>query len=412
MKRRTIFLTAHADFAYAQETIHMGGVDYILQPFNGEDVLRALRKAAARVERQRALHGMDRTPEGIRRRKGNMLDGLARKLALGSDAALEQAFAAFAAEERAERGAVELYPMLLEIVNWSKVRHSQGERMLPQFIVNVLEEIFEPAGGGVTVSSLMENRYWILHSARGSDLGPEGFEGGLREFERFVRANMEFRVALYPSGAVSGGEFAAACRGLLQRADANVEKKPGVFPHGAEPREESGDAGIAEQAKAYIARNLSRNISRGDVASEVHLTEEYFSRLFSRQTGYTFKDYLLQEKMRVARKLLESSALSVSIIASKVGYDNFSHFSQIFKKVVGETPGGLLAVGAGLRAGADRQHRGAQDRQGQRIVLRRGGFANGNKKYRRADRPEYRIDTAVRDRPGPVPAAAVLVADP
>ena len=95
---------------------------------------------------------------------------------------------------------------------------------------------------------------------------------------------------------------------------------------------------IVRRAKTYIAHNLSRNVTRADVAAEVHLNEEYFSRLFSRQTGFTFKDYLLGEKMREARKLLETSSLPVSIVASKVGYDNFSHFSQIFKKLVGESP--------------------------------------------------------------------------
>ena len=165
-----------------------------------------------------------------------------------------------------------------------------------------------------------------------------GFESGIVEFDRFVQSNMEFRLALYPSTAVKAGEAVAVCRRLARRADGNHERKPGVFPESGAPEESPADADIVQRAKVYIARNLSRNISRADVAAEVHLNEEYFSKLFSRQTGFTFKDYLLNEKMSAARKLLETSALPVSIIASKVGYDNYSHFSQIFKKYVGQTP--------------------------------------------------------------------------
>ena len=155
---------------------------------------------------------------------------------------------------------------------------------------------------------------------------------------RFLQSNMDFQVALYPAGEVGEEGFAALCRRLEGRREANAQKRPGVYWDTRMPDAAAGDADIVGRAKAFIARNLSRNISRGDVASEVHLTEEYFSRLFSRQTGFTFKDYLLNEKMNAAKKLLVSSGLSVSIVASKVGYDNFSHFSQIFKKVVGETP--------------------------------------------------------------------------
>lgn len=42
--------------------------------------------------------------------------------------------------------------------------------------------------------------------------------------------------------------------------------------------------------------------------------------------------------MNMARTLLERSNLSISIVASKVGYDNFSHFSKMFKKLTDMTP--------------------------------------------------------------------------
>ena len=60
--------------------------------------------------------------------------------------------------------------------------------------------------------------------------------------------------------------------------------------------------------------------------------------MFKQQTGETFKDYVLLEKMNMAKTLLEHSRLSISIVASKVGYDNFSHFSRMFKKITDMTP--------------------------------------------------------------------------
>ena len=51
-----------------------------------------------------------------------------------------------------------------------------------------------------------------------------------------------------------------------------------------------------------------------------------------------FRNLKFLEKMNMARTLLERSNLSISIVASKVGYDNFSHFSKMFKKLTDMTP--------------------------------------------------------------------------
>ena len=333
-----VFITAHADFGYAQEAIHMGGFDYILQPFRGEDVVNTLQKLAEKLNRQRVIHTMQGTPEQLRSHRNNQLDGLLRKLALGKDAAAQRDYEQLVVAAKAELGEVNVYPLLLEIVNWRGIGHNRGEAMLPQFFTNVLEDIFEDARGRVTISSLEESRYWMLLTMQQGRLQPEGYRSGIEEFNRFVRNNMEFQLALYPSRASEARDLAAACRQAMQRANANRERKAGVFWESVGLEDGASDVDIVRRAKTYIAHNLSRNVTRADVAAEVHLNEEYFSRLFSRQTGFTFKDYLLGEKMREARKLLETSSLPVSIVASKVGYDNFSHFSQIFKKLVGESP--------------------------------------------------------------------------
>ncbi|MDO5425265.1 MAG: response regulator [Eubacteriales bacterium] len=91
-------------------------------------------------------------------------------------------------------------------------------------------------------------------------------------------------------------------------------------------------------ALQYIHDNINQNISRKEVANLLYLNEEYFSRMFKAKVGLTFKDYVIQERMELAKKLLSSTNFSVGIIASKVGYDNFSYFSKIFKEMEHMTP--------------------------------------------------------------------------
>ena len=75
-----------------------------------------------------------------------------------------------------------------------------------------------------------------------------------------------------------------------------------------------------------------------DVAEYMNLNLEYLTRIFKKAAGINLKDYMMQCKMSAAKDLLETSTLTVSMVAMELGCSNFSHFAQMFKKYVGVTP--------------------------------------------------------------------------
>ena len=87
----------------------------------------------------------------------------------------------------------------------------------------------------------------------------------------------------------------------------------------------------------YIHDNLDKPLLRTDIARAVFLSPDYITRLL-RENGISLKEYVTEEKMKAAKNLLITTTLPISIVAAKVGYDNFSHFSKIYKKVMGITP--------------------------------------------------------------------------
>lgn len=91
-------------------------------------------------------------------------------------------------------------------------------------------------------------------------------------------------------------------------------------------------------AKAYILANLSNDISVKDVAEHIHLNPEYFSKLFKKEMGENVKNYMLRIKVDAAKDMLKNPNIPVSIVSLELGYSNFSHFTQMFKKHEGITP--------------------------------------------------------------------------
>lgn len=93
-----------------------------------------------------------------------------------------------------------------------------------------------------------------------------------------------------------------------------------------------------EKAKSFIAAHLVDPITVNDVANHVNLSPEYFTRLFKHETGQNIKEYITLYKIEVAKDMLERTDVAVGMVAMELGYSNFSHFTQVFKKYENVTP--------------------------------------------------------------------------
>ena len=99
-----------------------------------------------------------------------------------------------------------------------------------------------------------------------------------------------------------------------------------------------GGKKLVEQVRKYVEENLDQTLSVNDVAAALFMNADYISRVFKNETGTPLKEYIIQRKMESARLLLTTTELPVSVIASKLGYDNFSYFSQVYRRCMGITP--------------------------------------------------------------------------
>ncbi|BBH18791.1 hypothetical protein Back11_01360 [Paenibacillus baekrokdamisoli] len=95
---------------------------------------------------------------------------------------------------------------------------------------------------------------------------------------------------------------------------------------------------VIERLKCYIADHLYTVITREQLADFVFLNPAYLSRLFKKEVGESITDYILHERMKIAKELIINSTIPISEIAKTLGYSNFSYFSKMFKKVYQTNP--------------------------------------------------------------------------
>ncbi len=95
---------------------------------------------------------------------------------------------------------------------------------------------------------------------------------------------------------------------------------------------------IIAKAKEYIQEHQTDNLRLGHVAKHVNTSTFYFCKIFRKNTGINFTDYLSRVRIEKSKNLLLNPNLRVSEIAFEVGFQSLTHFNRVFKKILGQSP--------------------------------------------------------------------------
>lgn len=88
----------------------------------------------------------------------------------------------------------------------------------------------------------------------------------------------------------------------------------------------------------YIDKHYADNLNRTTLSELVFLSSDYLAKLFKKETGKTLTNYITEKRIDVSKELLANTDIPIYLVASQVGYDNYSYFSRIFKKTTGVSP--------------------------------------------------------------------------
>lgn len=93
-----------------------------------------------------------------------------------------------------------------------------------------------------------------------------------------------------------------------------------------------------QKAMDYIKQNYNEAITLNDVAEHTYVSIYYLSRMFTKELGKNYVDYLNEVRIEKAKEYLKDSCYKTYEIAELVGIKDAHYFSKIFKKYTGVTP--------------------------------------------------------------------------
>jgi AraC family transcriptional regulator len=165
-----------------------------------------------------------------------------------------------------------------------------------------------------------------------------------------------------------GGDFSALhsrvftsntlrkCMHTLWRAAAGDAKAPSLDPHAEalalieqllrlsvdpkaiKPQRHHLAPHTRQHVLDYIQAHLAEDVSLPQLAQIAGLSDYYFMRAFKAEMGITAHQYVLQQRIYRAIRLLRISKLPIAQVALDCGFASHQHMSTVFNALRGRTP--------------------------------------------------------------------------
>lgn len=112
---------------------------------------------------------------------------------------------------------------------------------------------------------------------------------------------------------------------------------------------------IVNRIKKYVRNHIYEDVTLENVADEMFISSEHLSRLFKKQTGENFLQFVTRMKMNEAIELLRDPQYRVYQVGERLGYKTTRHFSRLFYNYMGYYPSQYRKEVLGIGDGADEE---------------------------------------------------------
>ena len=102
--------------------------------------------------------------------------------------------------------------------------------------------------------------------------------------------------------------------------------------------DEDASSGTQHFEKLILEQLSNPNLALGELAKQLGFSTNYLSLLIKKELGMSFQEYVTQQRIQRAKRLLLSTDMKIYEVALAVGIEDMNYFSYRFKSIVGVSP--------------------------------------------------------------------------
>jgi len=299
---KTVIISGHAEFEYAQQSIRLGVTDYLLKPFRSQSLLEVVNKIKDDLLNQRKEQA----------ELDNIRESIVNELKVDSEKdRFRKLFDSTISEEFYQKHAVifdnqKLFQnlksgtkedidasikMLIESLTLFNIKEDEFYLFINSIVLLAFRSLNEM---GFTVEELLEKMDFA------QQLPAEEFT--VEKFNKWIH------------------DFFHSLHQAVQNNNLSFNKK------------------VINEIKTFVKENFAKGITLGELAHKFNMSSSNLSQLFLRIEGMNFTEYLNELRVNKAKELLKTTDLKIYSIADQVGFNDSYYFSSWFKKIVGVSP--------------------------------------------------------------------------
>ncbi|MCI9004658.1 MAG: response regulator [Lachnospiraceae bacterium] len=314
-KALVVIITGYDSFDYARTALRMGVFEYLLKPImedKFQEMIEAVREELIREKNENKY--LEWAKNTLLQNRGYLASSFLQKV-------LEGHFTAEEMRERFNYLGVEIPEDF--VVTVVRLEHQTAIDMKEEWTDDLLFFVAE------NVANEIFNQMDSLRSCQ-NDTGDlivlsrqvEGQEEQLQQYCDLLKSQVSVKCIAVQKAGTGIGNLVDA----YQEAMAQIEEEVGI-------------SSVIQEVKDYVEQNYWRvDFSLPEAANYVNLSVPYMSKLFRKEAGMTFVDYLTSVRIRKSIDLFRNEKLKIYEIAEHVGYTTQHYFSTVFKKNLGVSP--------------------------------------------------------------------------
>ncbi|MFD0695959.1 response regulator [Paenibacillus sp. GCM10027628] len=311
---QVIFLSSYDDFAYAKEALRIGAVDYLHKPTMDEDEIKEVLVKTIKLLKE---HKPPSRQQLTGDEKNEYLLSLLDKYTFPSSP--------FPPELMTDEFKAGCWLTVIRKREDAVAESADSEHLRFVSLLFFIDELVVKDWGGIVFHRHYREIIWIApHLAKAASTQHVERNKYLERLRKKVLELLNAAVIYSHSSSYDD---------MIDLPKAYMEALLRL------PAKEQSDNLIVRMAKEWVDRQLlDEDITLGKVAADIHVSQSYLSRVFLKEVGENFSDYVIRNKLEYAQKQLRETNKKVYEIASEIGYTNPHYFSKLFKEKFGITP--------------------------------------------------------------------------
>lgn len=324
-----IIISSHANFDYARRAMTINSFQYVLLPCPYKEIEDVVGKAVETIKRKRKVDELKKYGEMMK--KDDWIDDLLFEKCLsehGNKEAVQHVVQALGIKKETEG-----YLCVTKITDAPGISEQFDEKLLAFIFHNVIAELADSWNEKIMMHQVNRETYlFYVFGMNTEACRPVVFQKQIKKIEETFKQKLHMDLNTYFEYSCSLDKLPEAYSDLKRKSKALAS----CYEENEDSEQYSQD--IIHRIEIYVRDHIAQDIKRSEVSEMVHLNIDYLARIFKKNTGMTLNDYIINEKMAMAKNYITTTRLPISLIATKVGYYNFSYFSKLYKKTYGKTP--------------------------------------------------------------------------